>query len=267
VKKKAWVNLRSDPHYRKEAFVRGLVRAGYDVYDGMPGKYERGDALVLWNLKAGNEEREARIAKECGAHVFVCENAYTGNEFNGGIWYAIALDGHNGSGRWYVGGADRLHRNPIQMRPWRRKEPPRSVLICGQRGIGSSTMASPARWERSVAAECQLPSEVRPHPGQGMHTISLYAQMERHDAVLIWSSGAGVQALCNGTPVWFAAPHWICQQAARRYDGPDSLRQAPICDDEARYSAFVSLIWAQWSVGEISTGLPFMILTDAFPVH
>jgi hypothetical protein len=89
------------------------------------------------------------------------------------------------------------------------------ALICGQRGIGSKTMASPPNWhinaERRVRA-WNSRTKLRLHPGNNAPAMPLDDDLAGAAHCVIWSSSAGVRALCLGIPVYFDAPHWICER-------------------------------------------------------
>jgi hypothetical protein len=73
---------------------------------------------------------------------------------------------------------------------------------------------------------------------------------------VIWSSGAGVQALVAGIPVIYQAPHWICEGAAD--DALEVVERNPLgVTPISREAALQRMAWAQWSLAEIASGEPF----------
>lgn len=251
--------IKETPHYRADAFKAGLEAAGYKVQatirDPKPD-----DVLLIWNRGAPNH-REALRFEQAGARVIVAENGYCGRDDQDRQFYALALDGHNGSGRWYIGEEDRFAELGLTPAPYRLHG--RYILICGQRGIGSKDMRSPGGWHQEVADKLQRMGhtvKVRPHPGQKDPETPLAADLRDARACVIWSSACGVQALLMGVPVLYDAPHWIGSPAAGRLAEVDRLER--YADDEKRREAFHRIAWAQWSVEEITEGVPFRHLLE-----
>jgi hypothetical protein len=248
-------NIRAEPHYRREAFERGLQRAGYLVLrTGSPKGPQ--DLLVQWNRKPSDEQNAARWERD-GGTVLVCENGYIGQDSEGRQLYAISCGQHNGAGWFPVGNEDRFSALGIELEPWRTPDPSGDVLICAQRGIGSRLMASPANWQfdamRKLSGASPRKCRVRQHPGNHAPTKSLADDLQGVWACAIWSSSSGVKALTMGVPVLYDAPHWIAYACARRLADVER----PIRDDEARKLAMHHVAHGQWSVAEIETGEPF----------
>lgn len=257
-------NIRTQPAYRRDAFVAGLNRVGYSVVQG--GK-PRGpeDLLVLWN-KYDAQEQLANTWERSGGSVIVCENGYIGADAKGRQLYAIAVGGHNGSGHVPVGSEDRFSALGIDVQPWQQR-PDGYTLICGQRGIGSKDMASPKDWNQTAQRKLAggRPVKLRPHPGKDCLKDEAMASLDDDLAgahsVAIWSSSAGVKALVAGIPAAYDAPAWVCHRAAMR--GVETLLHTTITDDVARKAALHEMSHSQWAVDEISSGEPFArILAD-----
>lgn len=258
---RAYCLIRKDPHYRRDAFLAGLARAGYTVSTNFPERGAPGDALVIWNRYGVYESAAERFEREGGA-VLVAENGYIGKDENGHQLYALAKRGHNGSGKWPNGGPQRFERLDIALKPWRHGGD--HILICGQRGIGSRSMASPMEWHNSVARRLREVTKrrivIRLHPEdqnlRGAKQPPLEEQWRSAWAVVVWSSCSGVKALIDGLPVIYDAPHWICASAAGRVP---SIENPPMLDREA---ALQRMAWAQWTVAEIASGEPFSMLAN-----
>lgn len=260
--------LKRDPHYRRDAFERGLSAAGYRVATederSAVKSLGRGDVAVFWNLYAHDTEPIAKDLLARGCDVLVAENGYFGKDENGHQLYALARNGHNGSGVWHVGDEDRMSvANVGGPAAWKTPEKNAPFLICGQRGIGSLLMASPPGWHHNIARQLEaagIPFVARPHPGQDVAAKdSLASAISGSRGVIIWSSSAGLKALMLGIPVWYDAPHWVAEAGARKYLGPTSLN-FPLMDDDKRADALRATSWAQWTLKEIESGLPFRIL-------
>lgn len=262
--------IRDLPHYRKQAFIDGLGRAGYSiVHSGHPQGPQ--DLFISWN-KYSSAEVMADAWERNGGTALICENGYAGRDAEGRQYYAIAAHGHNGSGWWPEGPEDRWSPLNIPLQPWRTPTESGHVLVCGQRGIGSREMASPNAWHDQVAARLRKmtnrPVRIRLHPGNQPAKVPLEDDLAGAHACLIWSSGSGVKALIAGVPVYFDAPHWICEGAAQEIDVSLGQRiehepySAPELFDADRMRAFRRMAWAQWSVAEIESGEPFIRLRD-----
>lgn len=250
------VNLiRPLPHYRRDAFDRGLRAAGYSlVLNGKPTGPE--DLLVVWNRYGAFHER-ARNWEAAGGTVLVCENGYIGADVKGHQLYAISAEGHNGSGWWPIGTEDRFSALGIEVKPWVSR-PDGYALICGQRGIGSPTMASPPNWhvgaERRVRAWWPR-TKVRLHPGNNAPAVPLSADLAGASHCVIWSSSSGVKALCEGIHVAYDAPNWICAGGATPLGRIGELN--PVGHEDSRDIALREMAHAQWTVAEIDSGEPF----------
>lgn len=260
MKKKAYCVIRDQPHYRSEAFLAGLRAVGYEIETRTPQSNRAGDVFVCWN-RYGYNHQVASHVESAGGTVLVAENGYVGRDENDHQLYAIARHGHNGSGNWEIARPPRWPLLGIEPKPWR--EGGGHILVCGQRGIGSPSMASPANWHEGVAARLRKitkrPVRIRLHPGNNAPKTPLADDLRDAYAVVIWSSSSGVQALIDGIPVFYEAPHWICARAAKHgivgiEDPPDPYR------DDTRQASLEYMAWAQWTVAEIAAGLPFRLL-------
>jgi hypothetical protein len=237
----AILNLRKEPHYRRNAFEQGLKRLGYYVGNGLPDVIRPAgpdDLLVLWNKKRGHEEAAADRWEKLGGTVIVTENAYLQKVDK--TAYAISTHGHNGSGWFPVWPDNRFFPLGYEVKPLVNR-PEGYVLVCGQRGIGSTLMASPPQWGEKVVKKLQGGKvKLRAHPGNFAPRIPLLDDLAGAREARIWSSSAGVTALLEGVPVSFDAPHWIC-------GGWEHNREA----------ALNRMAHGQWSVAEIESGEPF----------
>ncbi len=248
---------------RHEAIEAGAAAAGFRVRNGA-GAPMPGDVLLTWNFY-GSRADTARGFQAAGAHAIVCEEAYI-REVAGEHYFAMALGGHNGAGRWRVGAPERWAGWGIAMRPWRRDGA--HVLVCGQRGFGYNDMAMPDAWPDEVYGRLRRVTErplwFRPHPKRRRretrapydrvldYAEPLAAHLAEAWAVVVYSSNCATEALIAGVPVVYEAPHIVTAPACRR--GIQAL-DAPFLGD--RLPAFARLAWAQWSMTEIARGVPF----------
>ncbi len=252
----AWNLTRRELHYRHDCFSQGLRNAGYEVRPGPP-QGRTGDVLLIWNRYGEYDAAATRFERE-GGTVVVAENGYLRGPKDGGDYYALALDGHNGSGRWPVGDADRLAALNIELQPWR--ESGGHILVCPNRSFGRPGFIMPCDWSlhvrRRLAKFTRREIRVRPHPGNAAPKKPLAEDLRDCWAVVIWGSSAGVHALVAGIPVICESPAWICKGAV-----DTNLECIEKVDDRggliSRRASLESLAWAQWNLAEIESGAAF----------
>lgn len=253
---RAYLLIRDQPHYRREAFAAGLKAVGYrpEFRDPPPGP-AGSDLLVTWN-RYGYQEGVADRFEAAGGTVIVAENGYLDPDRHGARrWYALALGGHNGQGRWSIGTPERWPRIAPQLgaelKPWRATGD--HVLVCPNRPFGRRGHVMPADWAEKAAQRLRQatkrPVRIRPHPNNDKPAIEIEKDLRDCHAMAIWSSSAGVKALLAGIPVLCDAPAWILKGAtSRNLAAPELPDRAP---------SFERLAWAQWHVEEIARGEPF----------
>ena len=254
---KCFLNIKKDPVYRREAFEAGVKAHGYKVIDRP--EFGENDLFVTWNLHGHNETLAAN-ARKAGAKVIVAENGAIGKDKNGIQLYSMARDAHH-AGRWFVDQSDRSRWDAlgIPVLPWQNREDGH-VLICGQRGIGSRLMASPPAFERNTEQELKRAGfknvRIRFHPGRtpSKAPTPLEDDLKGARVCAIWSSMSGVKALTQGIPVAYFAPAWVGSWGATQ--GVAGV-EFPRADDELRMKALIAVSWYQWTVDEITRGVPF----------
>jgi hypothetical protein len=256
----AFIQLKPLPAYRSDAFAEGLKKLGYSPTFNLRGP-EPGGVFVAWNLH-GSIENQAEDWRRAGGKVLVAENGFVRGQ-DGKQTYSLARDGHNGSGKWYVGGPERWEALGIKLRPW-QSNPKGHILVVGQRGIGSKAMRSPSNWERTMVDQLarltRLRIQLRAHPGRPAQeeTVRIKQDLQGACCCVIWSSATGVRALIEGIPVFQFAPAWVCSDAAGRC----GVAFPPVMDDALRLQAMVKMSWAQWNTEELATGEPMRRLIE-----
>ena len=215
--------------------------------------------LVTWTLHRGAKEDAARAFEAAGGRVLVCEEGYL-RQVRGEAAFALALQDHNGAGRWRVGGPERWESFGIPLRPWRSVGG--HILVAEQRGIGSRRMASPPLWHDDAIARLKRmtkrPLVFRAHPRSRLYPGLAQAQppleqaLTGAHAVVTWAGSIAVQALIAGVPVCFEAPEIICAGACAR--GIAEIETPPLPD---RLPALERMAWAQWRLREIESGAAF----------
>jgi hypothetical protein len=251
---RAFIQIRHPKTPRHDAFMQGMAAAGYTPVDGFnASNCGPDDVLVVWN-RHGPVNQLAMIAEQRGCPVIVAENGYLGDM---GEYFALALDHHNGAGRWPVG--DKARPLPMDIKPWRTDG--EHILVLPQRGIGAPGVAMPRDWTRAISVKLKSATGrkivVRDHPGNKRNDVSLTEQMEGAWAAVVWGSGAGIKCILAGVPVFYTMPNWIGGPAARF--GVDDI-EAPFVGDRAEFLRRLS--WAQWTLDEVRSGLPFRSLLE-----
>lgn len=255
---KAYSLIRSGPEYRSEAFAAGLAAVGYDVIAGFPGGVpSRDDVLIIWN-RYGHFDAVARQFEAVGAAVIVAENGYIGADENRNQYYALSLDGHNGSGRNLPPDPARWAALGIEVKPWREKGT--HIVVRAQRGIGLPGQASPPNWHDDMIARLKSLSG-RPilfleHHARREEKVRLKDVFRDCHAVVTWASSLAGRALVAGIPAFIAAPHSIVEQGCGRVIiGLDI--EVPVMNDTLRQVALARLAANQWSLAELRSGEPF----------
>lgn len=224
----------------------GFKAAGYEIAEQI-AKPERGDVLLVWSRQGGYHEQACEFERR-GGTVVVAENGYLGKGWRGGEWVSLAIGQHAGAGRWPDLGPSRWDAWDVELQPWRCDG--LETVILGQRGFGSPQVRSPDRWAEQVQA--RIGGRIRQHPGTGQ-AKPLADDLADAREVVTWNSGAALQALLLGVPVWFDFPQWIGAGAARPLS---AWGGEPLRDDAARLHMFRRLAWAMASLDEIRTGEP-----------
>lgn len=248
---RAYVAVREEPLYRRDAFQSGLHACGYQLGPEL-ARPQPGDLALVW-CRYGDTDRLAKRYEAAGATVVVAENGYLGRDWRGKTWYALALNQHNGVGRWPVGDTERTWIFDRDLCPWRSQGG--YALVFAQRGIGSPLVAQPRGWHQKAAELLERmghPVVVRGHPGRHQENASLYRDLDGAAFAVTWGSGAAVKALLYGVPVYHGLPQWIGAPAARPF--AKTLGE-PFRGDRTEF--LTRLAWSMWSVEEIGSGYAF----------
>lgn len=249
--------IRTNVHYRHDAFIRGLVEAGYHVQSLPKKKIAPDDILVIWN-RGALFQYEARRHQDAGSRIIVAENGYTdAKDADGHQWFSLALDHHNGCGRWWIGDTPRFPLMRQNLKPWRAEGS--FVLVLPQRGIGAPGVAMPRGWEQHVVKRLKVatsrPIRVRPHPGLKSLAKPIGPALEGCHAVVTWGSGAAIKAIMHGVPAFHELVGWIGAPAARF--GLQHIENPFLGDRETMLER---LAWSQWTIAEIASGEAFRTL-------
>jgi hypothetical protein len=263
--------IRRDLHYRRSAFEKGLAAAGFKIVGSMPDPGP-GDLLVTWN-RYGATDATAQRFEQGGAAVVVVENGFLGagyDEFgkpkdaNGEPLLAMALWHHVGAGQWYVGAPGRWREQGITVHPWRQTG--EHVLVLPQRGIGPPGVAMPSGWPEAAKQRLKKLTErevrLRRHPGNAPAKKPLEDDLKDAWCTVTWASSAALKAICAGVPCFSDFPQWIGAPACLPLKAADI--EAPLRDDQARERMLDRLSWAQFSLSEIASRVPFQSLMTLY---
>lgn len=237
--------IRHQPHYRHDAFTKGLEACGFRVKLCISRPPQPEDVLVIWNRYA-EWETKARQFEKAGAKVLVVENAYIPHLKS----FAISLTQHHHGG---------VHVEPSHtlLRPQEGKH----ILICGQRQIGSELMKSPPEWAERTAEKLlkftKKELRIRQHPGKHTPPVHLADDLRDCHACVVWSSACGVQALIKGVQVFYGAPRFIGEASAHPLAEVWNYRldinaMHPFTDTGVR-----NAMANQWTVEQVSSGEAF----------
>jgi len=258
----AWITLRHQPPYRSASFADGLQAAGFtpQLRFPQPNEVKKEDVVVTWNLNP-RYRGPAMAAKNIGARLIVAENGYIQKYHDLEPYYALARDGHNGAGFWYVGAEDRWAKLEQPLYKW-QDNPKGHILIADQRGIGSDIMRCPPIFADNIVHKIKrifakhdkrnIPEiRIRTHPGRHLPKNTLAEDLRGARAVVTWASNVANVAVQVGLPTFRIAPYHVNEAVL---DNLDHLIDPPHTD---RIEAFKKLAWAQWSLAEIQDGTAF----------
>lgn len=255
---RAFVAIREQPFYRRDAFVAGLEAAGHEVTIGEPARPDANTLYVSWNRYGHGHDVATRV-EAAGGKVLIAENGYVGK---GGLSphsmerrdpYALARRFHNDSSVVRMGAGDRWSELGVELKPWR--EDGRHILVCPNRSFGMPGRIMRGDWAERTKERLRLigrPVKIREHPGNDAPKTPLADDLVDCWAVVIWSSSVGVHALIAGVPVICMAPAWIALEAAGR--SLEGIGQPAMPD---RLPVLQRLAWSQFTVDEIASGFPF----------
>ena len=245
--KRALSLLRPSSHYAADSFVCGLRALGYVMTQSI-GDLGHGDVFLTWN-RHNSANDYANEAAARGATVVVAENGYFGRDWLGDTWFALALDHHNGAGRWPRDDGRRWRSFGFELEPWRTGGD--EIVILPQRSIGEPGIAMPLGWAEKAQAMCG--GRIRPHPGRNAED-TLRADLAKARLVVTWGSGAAIKAIAWGIPVFNDFEEWIGADASIPLEDYKLVRKLPMRDDLAREQMFERLACAMYRVGEIESG-------------
>jgi hypothetical protein len=269
--------IRSEPHYRREAFTAGLKKNGFDVREQLPLTINAGDLLLIWNRYYTNHDLAQRFER-AGGIVIVAENGYLAPGGGSPVHltprhiYAVARSAHNDHTTVRSIGVKRFEALGVREMPWRSNG--NHILIAPNRSFGTPGRMMPTDWASDMRKKLEKLTKreirVRPHPGNDLPKKPLADDLRSCWATVIWATSAGVQSLLAGIPVICEAPFWICKTATVTLD--ELIKRSASAPIEAidapnlganRLPALQLMACAQWDITEIESGVCFDHLLHA----
>lgn len=256
------------------ALEQGIKNTGFSVVDS--GQ----DVDVIWSvLWHGRMQANQIIYNQCRAKrkpVMIIE---VGNLIRGTTW-RISLDHIHGLG--IFGNSENLDQaRPktlgVELKPVDDDRNNKILIACQhERSLQWEGQSSMAEWVKQKVAEIRKFTDksvvVRPHPRspvslniqgvtveQPKKILNSYDSFDidyKYHCVINHNSGPAVQAAISGIPV-------ICDHTSLAFDVSDVIENInrPILPDRTQW--FVKLCHTEWTVQEISTGVPIQRLVTA----
>jgi hypothetical protein len=253
------------------ALEQGIKNTGFSVVDS--GQ----DVDVIWSvLWYGRMQRNQLIYNQCrakGKPVMIVE---VGNLVRGSTW-RISLDHIHGLG--IFGNSENLDKSRptvlgLNLKPLNQKRNNKILIACQhERSLQWEGQPSMAEWAKRKVAEIRKFTEkdivIRPHPRSLFMLNIAGVQVEQprkipnsydsfdidynYHCVINHNSGPAVQAAINGIPV-------ICDRSSLAFPVSEQIDNVdnPTLPDRAEW--FLKLCHTEWTVNEISNGLPIQRL-------
>lgn len=196
---KACILIRDKPHYRRDAFVKGAINAGYTI--SKEPEPHKDNILVIWN-RYGVNHTYATKYEQAGGKVLVVENGYLGNDYRGGVYYSVSLNSHN------TGSIIRFKHFRDTIQPYKHGS---EVILLPQRGIGQDGVKMPRDWLQRTSRYLKdkgIKHRVREHPGV-KPCKPLEEDLKDAKCVVTWGSGAALKSMLMGVPVVSDFKEWI----------------------------------------------------------
>jgi len=256
------------------ALEQGIKNTGFSVVDS--GQ----DVDVIWSvLWQGRMQSNQSIYNQCRAKrkpVMIIE---VGNLVRGTTW-RISLDHIHGLG--IFGNSENLDKSRptilgVDLKPVNQKRNNKILIACQhERSLQWEGQPSMAEWAKRKVAEIRKFTEkdivIRPHPRSPFVLNIAGVQVEQpkkipnsydsfdidynYHCVINHNSGPAVQAAINGIPV-------ICDRSSLAFPVSEQIENIDNLTLPDRAEWFLKLCHTEWTVDEISKGLPIQRLAPA----
>jgi len=253
------------------ALEQGIKNTGFSVVDS--GQ----DVDVIWSvLWQGRMQPNQSIYNQCramGKPVMIIE---VGNLVRGSTW-RISLDHIHGLG--IFGNSENLDKSRptilgVDLKPVNQKRNNKILIACQhERSLQWEGQPSMAEWAKRKVVEIKKFTEkdiiIRPHPRSPFVLNMAGVQVEHpkkipnsydsfdidynYHCVINHNSGPAVQAAINGIPV-------ICDSSSLAFPVSEQIENINNPTLRDRDEWFLKLCHTEWTVNEISNGLPIQRL-------
>ena len=276
--------LNSKPIF--DAFAKSLKDAGHTVIYNEPYRvmehYDNYDVAVIWSVlwhgRMTKNKQIWDINRDLGKPVIVLE---VGGIQRGTTW-KVGLNGINRDAFFGDGGNDssRAKRLGLEAKPWRTNG--KYILVCGQHEKSEQWRDQPrmSRWVmdtiENIQAHTDRPILFRPHPRCPLTNIEHeFKNVKRQDprqvpgsyddfdidfsniyTTVSWTSNPGIHSVIEGVPAYTSTSSlaWpVSIKSLTNLDNPTLYDRQQWLNDYA---------WTEYTVEEISAGLPLKRLTS-----
>jgi hypothetical protein len=253
------------------AMHRGAVRSGYVAKQIALHEYDgpRYDMACFYGFEHGMEKVFADY-RNAGKPIVYIDLGYFGrrtpSRFHG--YHKIILNGRHPFEyhRMHAHGHDRADKLGVVIHPWRPQGD--HIVLCGMSERAAKVLGFKAEeWEREAVRKMRQVTDrriiYRPKPSWkdarpiegtvwGDPTVPLFKVMEGAHSLVTYNSNAAIEALMWGFPV--VAVEGIASDLAQT----DVMNVEQPRRDGDRRRLLNDLSYVQWTVAEMSAGLPWM---------
>lgn len=270
--------LNSKPVF--EAFEHSLIQAKHNVVKNDLTADVHVIWSVLWNGRMTGNKQVWEHAKRQNKKVIVLEVG--GIKRN--VTWKVGLNGINRDAYFGPSGMDnsRAIQQGLSLKPWKKQG--EHILICGQheKSLQWKDMPRMSHWVMQTIEEVQRhtnrPIIFRPHPRCRLDAIEhQYRNVYRDDpvklidtyddynlsfmnahAVINYSSNPGIHSVLEGVPA-FVSTHSLAYDVANDIDFLHDIEN-PLRPERQQW--LNDYAWTEYTVEEISEGMPLKRLTD-----
>ena len=263
-----------------DALAHSLVVAGHDVLYNTTGCDVDVIWSVLWNGRMGPNENIWKQAVQQSKPIIVLE---VGGIKRGTTW-KVGLNGINRNAYFGDNDNDRIRADSLGLvcKPWRSDGD--YILICGQhdKSLQWQNMPRMSDWfldtYDEIRKHTQRPIIFRPHPRCRLPEIErglrhVYRQEPKHvngtydsfdmgfdnvHCTISYSSNPGIHSVIEGVPA-FVSPSSLAYPVANDIDFLHDIEN-PLIPDRTQW--LNDYAWTEYTIEEISQGLPLKRLTD-----
>lgn len=254
--------LNSPPVF--DAFEAGLRKLGHTVvYNKLDS-----DAAIIWSVLWHGRMKQNRSIwdhyRNQNKPVIVLEVGCLNRDRT----WKIGINGIN-AGSYFIPKAvdsTRIKTFAVQIKPWRQGD---NIVVCPQHGLSHQWRENPSvdEWVRNTITELKQYTDrniiVRPHPRFPVHLrdVAISRNTFKQDllnawAVVNWNSNPGIESIIEGVPSFVGHDSLAAPVANTNL----SAIENPAMPDRTDW--LNELAWTEWTVEEMSEGIPQKLLID-----